>query len=248
LTEYLLNTGLDSFQFKGKQTDPVVLRQMILNIQKFYALLKTSATKYDQDVLYYTLTKMNNLEDVLKSESKLNTVVDELKDWVTANPAFGITDIKSAVQNVDGKTSAVITTTRYADKKVTSLSSELLNASEIIELRSLWKSIQSVTMLPLTITQGADEIPFENYKEFYTHVMASAKKGIYIQRYKGLGEMNPEQLWDTTLNPEFRRLLKVTIDDAVAADETFSILMGEQVEPRRKFIQDNALLVNTLDV
>lgn len=248
LTEYLLSTGLDSFQFKGKQTDPVVLRQMVLNIQKFYALLKTSSAKYDQDVLYYTLTKMIGLEDVLKDEEKLKTVVDELKDWVTANPTFGITDIKSNVQTTDGKTAAVITTTRYADKKVTVLSHDLLNASEIIELRSLWKSIQSVTLLPLTITQGSDEHQFENYKEFYTHVMASAKKGIYIQRYKGLGEMNPEQLWDTTLNPEFRRLLKVTIDDAVAADETFSILMGEQVEPRRKFIQDNALLVNTLDV
>ncbi len=248
LTEYLLTTGLDSFQFKGKQTDPVVLRQMILNIQKFYALLKTSSAKYDPDVLYYTLTKTSQLEEVLKDEAKLNGVVNDFKDWIAANPSFGVTDIKADVQSAEGKSAATITTTRYADKKVTVLSSDLLNAPAIIELRNLWKSIQSVSQLPLTIQQGSDELSFENYKEFYTHVMASAKKGIYIQRYKGLGEMNPEQLWDTTLNPEFRRLLKVTIDDAVAADETFSILMGEQVEPRRKFIQDNALLVNTLDV
>ncbi|MBC7742753.1 MAG: DNA topoisomerase (ATP-hydrolyzing) subunit B [Bdellovibrionaceae bacterium] len=248
LVEYLLNTGLDSFKFKGKETDPVVLRQMILKIQKFYTILKASSVKYDPDVLYYTLTKMANLEDVLKSESKISGVVDELKDWVAANPAFGITEIKSTVQTIDGKPSATISTTRYADKRVTTLNTEMLEATEIVELRDLWKSIQSVNSLPATIMQGNDEFSFENYQEFYTHVMNSSKKGIYIQRYKGLGEMNPEQLWDTTLNKEFRRLLRVTIDDAVAADETFSVLMGEQVEPRRKFIHDNALSVRTLDV
>jgi len=248
LTDYLLGTGLDSFKFKGKETDPVALRQMILNIQKFQTILKNSSAKYDSDVLYYALTKIDQLEDTLKNESKLNSVATELKDWVAANPGFGITEIKTNVTTSEGKPTIVVSTTRYADKKVTILNSDLVNASEIIELRGLWKSIQAVTQLPLTIQQGAEEHSFENYKDFYAHVMASAKKGIYIQRYKGLGEMNPEQLWETTLNAENRHLLKVTIDDAVAADETFSILMGEQVEPRRKFIHDNALLAASLDV
>jgi DNA gyrase subunit B len=248
LTDYLLGTGLDSFKFKGKETDPVALRQMILNIQKFQTILKNSSAKYDSDVLYYALTKIDQLEDTLKNESKLNSVATELKDWVAANPGFGITEIKTNVTSSEGKATIVVSTTRYADKKVTILNSDLVNASEIIELRGLWKSIQAVTQLPLTIQQGTEEHSFENYKDFYTHVMASAKKGIYIQRYKGLGEMNPEQLWETTLNAENRHLLKVTIDDAVAADETFSILMGEQVEPRRKFIHDNALLAASLDV
>ena len=248
LTEYLLSSGLDSFKIKGRETDVVTLRQMILKIQKFYALLKASSAKYDHDVLYYILTKVPNLEDVLKSEDKLTAAVSDLNDWINVNPTLGITDIHTDMQNADGKLAGIISTTRYADKKVTVLSAEMLNASEIIELRDLWKSIQGVSLLPLTIEQGGNEFSFESYNEFFEHVMASTKKGIYIQRYKGLGEMNPEQLWETTLNPENRNLLRVTIDDAVAADETFSVLMGEQVEPRRKFIHDNALMARALDV
>ena len=248
LTEYLLSSGLDSFKIKGKTTDVATLRQMILRIQKFYSLLKASSAKYDFDVLYYTLTKVAQLEEILKNETKLTSMISDLKDWINANPAFGVTDIKSSIQEADSKILGQVHTTRYADKKTTTLSSDMLNAPEIIELRDLWKGIQAVSPLPLTIEQNSTEYSFETYNEFFEHVMITTKKGVYIQRYKGLGEMNPEQLWDTTLNPENRHLLRVTIDDAVAADETFSVLMGEQVEPRRKFIQDNALMVKALDV
>lgn len=251
LTEYLLSSGLSNLKIKGKENlSSEELRKLILGIQKFNNLLRVSSKKYDKDVLYFLLGKVNELEEVLKNENKLQTAIDDLGAWIQADPKSGITEFKGTVikNSETGKLTADIYTVRYADRMTTQFNSDNLQSSEVIELRRIWNEIQSVATLPLTILEGDNEVPFENYTEFYEHVMESTKKGIYIQRYKGLGEMNPVQLWETTLNPENRTLLKVTINDAVAADETFSVLMGELVEPRRQFIHDNALLARSLDV
>jgi DNA gyrase subunit B len=93
-----------------------------------------------------------------------------------------------------------------------------------------------------------DRTKVESKEKLFEHLVDKAKKGITIQRYKGLGEMNPEQLWHTTMDPERRSLVKVTIEDVIAADEIFTLLMGDKVEPRREFIQNNALEVTELDI
>jgi DNA gyrase subunit B len=93
-----------------------------------------------------------------------------------------------------------------------------------------------------------DPVMIDNKKELLKYLIEEGKKGIGIQRYKGLGEMNPTQLWETTMNPEKRNLLQVKIDDVVDTDEVFTILMGDEVEPRREFIQNNALEVSMLDI
>ena len=112
----------------------------------------------------------------------------------------------------------------------------------------LYTGLEDRLAPPFVVGENGTKEEIATREELLERVLAAAKKDLTIQRYKGLGEMNPEQLWETTMNPERRTLLQVRIDDAVETDEIFTVLMGDAVEPRRKFIEDNALDVRNLDV
>lgn len=128
------------------------------------------------------------------------------------------------------------------------LTSKLLSSPEMRELRRLMDKVEEIGDAPFNILKGQKELVADTIDELVDTLDQEGRKGYSIQRYKGLGEMNPNQLWETTMAPENRTLLQVTIEDAVEADEVFSNLMGDEVEPRREFIENAALEVVNLDV
>jgi DNA gyrase subunit B len=125
---------------------------------------------------------------------------------------------------------------------------ELASHVEFQKAVELYRGLEGRLSAPLILGENGSSERVESREELLERVLSAAKKDLTIQRYKGLGEMNPEQLWETTMNPEKRTLLQVKIDDAVETDSIFTILMGDAVEPRRRFIEDNALDVKNLDV
>jgi DNA gyrase subunit B len=125
---------------------------------------------------------------------------------------------------------------------------DFIASVEYRHLFQIYKEIQEMAPPPYTLMEKGKEVTIEQEEGLLQSLSQLGKEGLSIQRYKGLGEMNPGQLWETTMNPETRTLLKVKVEDAIEADEIFSILMGDEVEQRRHFIEENALFVQRLDI
>ena len=147
-----------------------------------------------------------------------------------------------------GEHSLSIVRTRHGTPHFTSLDNDFLASGDHAQIQAAALVLQGLMHEGASVRRGEHVAAARSFKEALDWLLAEARASVSIQRYKGLGEMNPEQLWETTMDPQARRLLKVQIDDAIASDEIFTTLMGEEVEPRRAFIEDNALGVRNLDV
>jgi DNA gyrase subunit B len=142
----------------------------------------------------------------------------------------------------------VVTRVEHGNAVEKHLHREFFNSSEYRRITDLSRTLVGLFGAGAVVRRDDKEQAVDSFKQAINWLLDEARRGQSIQRYKGLGEMNPEQLWDTTINPESRRLVQVRIEDAHVANELFSTLMGDEVEPRREFIERNALLVSNLDV
>ncbi len=187
---------------------------------------------------------LKDTEQLTKNINKLQTYLDEQEQITLRNYKFHIEE------DFDHNSNQIkITVKTTARTKKFKLNSYFLNSPEFANLLNLYEGVKKYTSSCfLYKKEKGDEKEFENLEDFATFILEEGKQGAYIQRYKGLGEMNPEQLWETTMNPDNRTLLQVKIEDTIEADQVFSVLMGDAVEPRRKFVEDNALNVRNLDV
>lgn len=247
LAEYLSETAFNNFKIESLKNDVSEIEQkkFTFDIQRLNKLLNAIGNRFDKDLVNFVLINKIDIKNSLKSKDSFSKVIEQFKAWVQDNLESGINSVSFVENESEDMT---VETVRYGHSNFTRFNQENLESSEWLEVKDLWENITKISDLPIKITCENKEKDFSSYDDFHDFYSEFSRKGYYIQRYKGLGEMNPEQLWETTLNPENRNLLRVTIDDALLADQTFSVLMGELVEPRRNFIQDNALSVGELDI
>jgi DNA gyrase subunit B len=138
--------------------------------------------------------------------------------------------------------------TRHGNVRVTAIDAEFVHSGDYAQIRTTAEMLRGLVGVGAYVQRGERKQPVRDFAEAMHWLLAEVQKSMVLQRYKGLGEMNPTQLWETTMDPATRRLLKVQIEDGIAADEIFTKLMGDEVEPRRAFIESNALGVRNLDV
>lgn len=174
-------------------------------------------------------------------ESLLSTVEKELTDHVQ-------TSFSTEEDRKLGGYRIIVTQGLNGSGQRVVFDRDFIESAEAVEVKRLLSALANIGPAPFTFSAKDTALILGSQEEVLDAILARSRKGVDIQRYKGLGEMNPEQLWETTMNPETRTLLQVRIEDAYEADEVFSTLMGGEVEPRRKFISENALSAKNIDI
>jgi DNA gyrase subunit B len=253
LTEYLLELALSRASLQpgsgAPELPPEGLGKLIRQYFSTMDMIEHLARRTDPELLR-AMTLMPPLnEDDLADGERLREWFERLQAHVNAGQPTG-TEYRGRVQlGPDGGfQEAVVTKRMHGILYPYTFPAQFFLSQEYETIRRLSESLDGLIDGAAVIRRGEREQPVSSFDEAVQWLMDEAKRGLTVQRYKGLGEMNPEQLWETTMDPDTRRLLKVRIEDVVGADAIFTTLMGDQVEPRRDFIQQNALQATNLDV
>ncbi|MCK8515262.1 DNA topoisomerase (ATP-hydrolyzing) subunit B [Methylonatrum kenyense] len=253
LTEYLLQLAIqgavlrsdsDAGDIEGEQLEALASQYL-----RVMDIIDHMSRQMDHDVLvtllHVPVLTEGSFDDVGYLKEWFQQIVDRLNPVQPQG-----TQYQAMVSTgTDGQfQEAVISKRMHGIRHDYRFTPEFFLTPEYRRISSLTAALDGLLGARASIHRGERQQPVEALGDAVTWMLEDAKRGQYIQRYKGLGEMNPDQLWETTMNPETRRLLQVRIEDAVAADEVFTTLMGDHVEPRRDFIERNALAASNLDV
>jgi len=254
LEEYLLEKGIEGMRLvlpgdKGQLSGKALLEMVRKAIRLEKILGRLARRRMDPEILMAFAQQETFNKNALKSEKEVHRAMEQVRRALK-RPARNRGDIEFFLEEdvEHGSYNLRCLSSSNGSRWETLLDWDLINSAQFEELRKLSKQLSSLGPPPFVLRTGESTRELSALSQLVQEVFTSGKRGLEIQRYKGLGEMNPEQLWETTMNPETRTLLQVRMEDAIKADEIFTVLMGDQVEPRRDFIQKNALSVTNLDV
>ena len=253
LTEYLTTLALDNAAIHVNEAAPAIsgaaLEQLVNQYRDAMDTIKRISRQIPADILekmiYGSVISKDDFTDQAKVEAWSKSLITQLENQDGNGSIYSVEVKHSQERNIYFPSFNV---RQHGIDKEYNCGYEFIQSKEFASILELNTAINGLMEEGAYVKRGEKVNPAASFEEALNWLMVESKRGQYIQRYKGLGEMNPEQLWETTMDPETRRMLKVTIEDAIAADQLFTTLMGDHVEPRRNFIEDNALKVSNLDV
>ena len=253
LEEYLTQSALeDAAIFANAEAPPMAgeaLADLVASYQAVAADIERLARVYPKDVLWPMMTVSALATADLADEGRVQAFATELSEHLLTPQGKSVQYEVFVRQDPErGFYYPVVRRTAHSVATDTVLGRGFFDSPEYHALRAVGERLDGFIEADGFFQRGEKRHETQDFAAGLDWLLAEARKGCTIQRYKGLGEMNPEQLWETTMDPEARRMLQVTVEDAFLADQMFSTLMGDDVEPRREFIEQNALAVANLDI
>ena len=251
LNGYFLELALQDAQLFVNPEAPGIqgeaLESLVGDFQRLLDDLAPSSRKYPPDVTH-ALLRVPSLDDaMLNNETEMRAWAQSLKE-VLDEDASKAPVVEISLDNELNVYLPTVSILLKGSRKNIVLSKKFIDGFEYQQIKDMRGRLENLLEEGAYVQRGERSAKVKHFAEAFEWLQSEARRGVDIQRYKGLGEMNPEQLWETTMDQSVRRMLQVTVDDAIGADQMFTTLMGDQVEPRRDFIETNALSVVNLDV